>query len=116
VSRRRIFQVLLFLALGMILVMATSPADHSAATGINDKVGHVMAFILLGLLSQQAYPSKCSDWVLYAWLLAYGLGIEAIQYFIPERSFSLLDLVADAAGLLIAFTFMLSIKQAVRAP
>jgi VanZ family protein len=33
-------------------------------------------------------------------LLGYGLAIEIIQYILPYRSFSLLDLAADAFGLL----------------
>lgn len=114
-SQIRLFQVLLFLTMGITLAMATSQADHSATTGINDKVAHILTFILLGLLTQQAFPHLRKNWRSYTWLLAYGLGIELIQYFIPQRSFSLLDLAADAAGLCIAFVLMLSIKQAVRA-
>ena len=113
--RPSIFRGALFLALAIILVMATSTADHSAATGINDKAGHILAFVLLGLLAQQAYPESRDSWKLYGWLLAYGLGIELIQYFLPYRSFSLLDLAADAAGLFIAFALMLTLRQATRA-
>ncbi len=114
-QQTRLFRALLFLALGVTLIMATSQADHSATTGINDKVAHILTFILLGLLSQQAFPHLRKNWRSYAWLLAYGLGIELIQYFIPLRSFSLLDLAADATGLLVAYGLMLSIGQARRA-
>ncbi len=113
-SLQHIFQALLYLAMGIILAMATSTTDHSAATGINDKVGHILAFILLGLLAQQAFPRHRMNWILYAWLLAYGLAIELIQYFIPERSFSLLDLAADATGLVVAFILMQTLKPAAR--
>lgn len=107
-TSQRFFQLLLFLALGITLVVATSQTDHSAATGINDKVAHILTFTVLGLLAQQAFPHLRENWRSYAWLLAYGMGIELIQYFIPQRSFSLLDLAADAAGLALAFVLMLA--------
>ncbi len=110
-----LFKILLFLALGMTLVIATDQADHTATTGINDKVAHILTFILLGFLTQQAFPHLRENWRSYAWLLTFGLGIEIIQYFIPERSLSLLDLAADAAGLLVAYALMLSIRQVTRA-
>jgi len=114
-SRARIFQVLLFLALGIILIMTTDPAPPAVTASVNDKLAHITSFLILGLLAQQAYPQLITGWPLYIWLQAYGLGIELIQYFIPERSFSLLDLAADAAGLLIAYALMLSIRQVTRA-
>lgn len=32
-------------------------------------------------------------------LLAFGLQIEIVQYFLPNREFSLLDVVADGVGI-----------------
>lgn len=32
-------------------------------------------------------------------LLAFGLQIELVQYFLPNREFSLLDVVADGIGI-----------------
>ncbi len=114
-SRVRFFQALLFLVLGVILIMTTDPAPPAATAGVNDKLAHVLSFLMLGLLAQQAFPRLKTGWPLYTWLLTYGLAIELIQFFIPERSFSLLDLAADAAGLLMAYAFMLSIRQVTRA-
>ena len=91
--------------MAVILALSTSTTDHSATTGINDKVGHILAFILLGFLAQHAFPGRQKNLYLYAWLLVYGLSIELIQTFIPERMFSLLDLMAESGckGLLIGF-------------
>jgi len=111
----RFFQALLFLVLGVILIITTDPAPPAATADVNDKLAHALSFLMLGLLAQQAFPRLRTDWSLYTWLLVYGLGIELIQFFIPERSFSLLDLAADAAGLLMAYAFMLSIRQVKRA-
>jgi VanZ family protein len=74
--------------------------EETPLASINDKVGHTAAFLCLSFLLDFAWPR-------YSWglgklmpLLGYGLLIELIQYFLPYRSFSLLDLAADGAGLL----------------
>ncbi len=104
--------MLLFLALCITMVVATSKSDPTSATGINDKVAHILTFLLLGLLVRPAFPLLMNRLQPYLWLLSYGLGIEVIQYFIPSRSFSLLDLAADAAGLLLSVVLALTIRQA----
>ncbi len=115
IATPRLFQILLFLALCITLAVATSKSDLTSATGINDKVAHILTFLLLGLLVRPAFPLAASRLQPYLWLLTYGLGIEVIQYFIPTRSFSLLDLTADAAGLLLSVALALTIRQATRA-
>jgi VanZ family protein len=41
-------------------------------------------------------------------LFAFALQIEIVQYFIPEREFSLLDVVADMIGVGIGWIVMLN--------
>ena len=111
----RLFQILLFLALCIILAVATSKSDLTSAAGISDKFAHILTFVLLGLLVRPAFPLWRNRLQPYLWLLSYGLGIEVIQYFIPWRSFSLLDLAADALGILLSVLMALTIRQATRA-
>lgn len=71
------------------------------ATTINDKVGHIVAFLLLAFLADFSFPNEGFGWSKILPLLGYGLLIEIIQYFLPYRLFSLLDLAADATGLVV---------------
>ena len=44
-------------------------------------------------------------------LMAFGLLIEVIQYFLPYRTFSLYDLGADAIGVLVYIIWTPVLKQ-----
>lgn len=65
---------------------------------LSDKLNHVAAFFVLSLL---AYGSRYPHPFRYqlAFLGFYALFIECVQYFLPNRFFSLSDIVADLLGL-----------------
>ena len=94
-------RLLLALALLVITSMALTPSPGAVQEAVNDKLGHLMAFTLLALLVHASWPERDFDWRLGLPLLGYGLAIELIQHFIPNRFFSLLDLLADAGGILL---------------
>ncbi len=104
-TRAEITSARTVLALTLIAVMylATTPVHYPVVEDINDKVNHIAAFAVLALLADLSFP-RHGFWLPKALLLlAYGLGIEVIQYFLPYRTFSLLDLLADAAGVTLLF-------------
>lgn len=68
---------------------------------LSDKLQHAAAFFVLAFLLDFAWPHRPWKWTKWLPLLGYGLFIEVVQYFIPFREFSLWDLAADAAGLLL---------------
>ena len=82
---------------------ATKKLDFPPDVNLNDKVIHAVVFFGFALLVDLA-SSRKPFWL---WkglpLLAYGIGIEVVQYFAPFRSFSVADMVADFAGILIYF-------------
>ena len=72
--------------------------DFSAAQTLNDKVLHVLAYIVLmvwfgGIVPRQYY------YRLFLALLAYGGAVELLQSLTDYRSMELADLLADTAGL-----------------
>lgn len=68
---------------------------------ISDKVHHAFAFYVLALLLDFALPRTEFGLRKFFALMAFGVAIECAQYFLPWRQFSLLDMVADAVGLLL---------------
>lgn len=95
-------RLLLTLALGATTYFTTTDLTHTAAAEeINDKLAHVISFLVLAKLADLSFPQRRYDWAVWTPLLFYGLAIEIIQYHLPYRSFSLLDMVADAGGLLV---------------
>ena len=67
----------------------------------SDKINHVLAFGFLTLMVNISYPQLSTLKKLFC-LLTYGLALELIQYFLPWRSFSVADIVADIIGIVLA--------------
>ena len=99
-DRAMLFRVLLVIALTTIFFLATTRLTLPVAADMNDKVNHALAFFLLALLVDLAFPLWTFRTKALV-LIAYGLSIESTQAWLPYRSCSLLDLGADAGGLIL---------------
>ncbi len=88
------------------------PSSELPEVDMSDKTEHLLAFFALMVLAGLAYRDRLLLPVLAAWLVAYGIAIECVQFFIPSRSFSVLDMVADAAGVLPAWWLLHQLGRA----
>src|SRR6478735_5340932 len=71
-------------------ILMLLPAQDLPKVNLWDKAEHAGTFIALMALATLGYHQKYSAQRL-AWLLiAYGIAIECLQFFIPSRSFSVL--------------------------
>ncbi len=95
----------LFYCLLIFSLSAQSDLAAVCPVAIPDKIAHLVeyagfGFLLMRILRylqpETAYV-KHLFWVLTAALI-YGLSDEFHQYFVPNRQFSLMDLLADGAG------------------
>lgn len=89
---------LLFL---LVSYLALTPQPLDLSSG-NDKSNHLLAFFSLTLLLRHGWP-RLSPWrSVLGVMLAYGIAIELLQQLVPGRDSSLLDIVADLTGTLLA--------------
>jgi VanZ family protein len=95
------FRMFLLAALAVITHLATTPQQYPVVQHIWDKANHFLAFYVLALLIDFSFPKTNLGISKVITLLTYGILIEVIQSFIPNRSASLLDLVADGIGIAI---------------
>lgn len=83
--------------------VATITLEFPEAIDVNDYLKHLIVFFGFAVLMDLAI-SRHPFWL---WkglpLLIYGAIIEIMQYFSPDRSFSLLDWLADFSGILLYF-------------
>ena len=97
VSTRMVVITLMLLGIWVATKKLELPPD----VNINDKFIHVVVFFGFAVLVDLSSSRK----PFWFWkglpLLAYGIGVEVMQYFTPFRSFSILDMVADFAGILL---------------
>jgi VanZ family protein len=108
-----LFRLALSSAVIIILYLTTTPTDYDVAHTINDKLSHALAFLFLSLLADFSFPLQRFSWAKTCPIFAYGLMIECIQYFLPYRSFSLLDIAADTLGIVI---YAVSVPLVMRLP
>lgn len=93
-------KLILWIVVSAIFYLATTSVDHKVQSTFNDKFNHLIAFGVLSFLSHIAFQSQ--HWLKWATVLfGYGLLIELVQYFLPYREFSLLDLATDLLGIVL---------------
>ena len=88
-----------WVCLAAVLYLALSPTAPVSPSGW-DKVNHVFAFSVLGVLGLTAWPGR--HWRVAACLVAYGCAIELLQVLTATRQADWQDVVADVAGLCLA--------------
>ena len=96
-SYQKEFRILFWLALFTSYIFALLPntlAPH--VPQVSDKVHHIFAFIVLGILLRFSY--RISYWYALFILFGYGVIIELSQYFLPTRSADYQDVMADLIG------------------
>lgn len=70
------------------------PGDHG------DKLGHGIAYFVLTLWFVQLYLSGKKRLLVVSACLALGIGLECAQMLTEARSFDIVDIAADAAGVM----------------
>ena len=99
-----VFRVLFWLALIGSYIFAVVPQDMAPKVGsLSDKSIHFIAFAVLTLLLRFAYSITWFQTFLL--LFVYAVFIEFSQFFTPNRSAELLDVVADVIGIGIGLLF-----------
>ena len=81
--------------------MALTPLAHKVATSVSDKKLHLLAFGYLSIAFWWAFPRWGTSYIAVVALVSYGVLIELLQGFIPNREASFADLVADCIGILL---------------
>lgn len=98
---RALFYVTLF-AVTVLAVMPTyEPLPMNEWIRFSDVLNHFAAFTVLYLLHARGF-AWISPLHRSTLLLLYGIGIEIVQSFLPNRSASFADILVDATALLFA--------------
>lgn len=97
------FKFVFFACILAIEYLATTSLEIKPIENSWDKANHFIAFVTLYLTLSFAYP-KLQVVAKLLLLLIFGLQIEIVQYFLPNREFSLFDVVADGVGIGIGIT------------
>ena len=99
---KKLSQYSFFICIIVIEYLATTTRTIEVVEYSWDKANHFIAFMVLYILLSLGYKHlNLVKKVMI--LLAFAIQIEVVQYFIPGRDFSLLDIFADMVGLFIGW-------------
>lgn len=93
---RRLLRIAFYAAAALVAALSLAPSTTLPPTSIGDKMEHVIAYAVLGLLG--AASSKRGVMRVILGLAVFGAAIEMLQTFSPGRSPDPLDVAADIAG------------------
>lgn len=76
------------------------PVEKIPLSNWNDKLQHLLAFIVISGLVDAAWPGSHFNWKKMLFVAAYGGLIEVLQSFTGYRNMSIADLLTDIIGAL----------------
>ena len=108
-----LLRVAFWVLIAAIATLSLIPYDGDVLANQRDKLAHLITYALLMVSARWAYPQSQAIKLALA-LVLYSLALELGQLAVPGRYFSLLDMVANAAG--VALGLLLATQLLARLP
>ena len=114
-GRKGFYKLLFFTVILIVVFIFAIMPNETILEGYTygDKVKHLFAFFTLSFLLNRASSDMAQRFRNMSALLLFGIFIEFVQYYLPERSTSIEDVFADVAGILL-FQVLYSFAKEVR--
>ncbi len=105
-----LLKILISFQLIMMTFLSLKSQHDIIQVSLNDKLLHFMAYSTLTLWLYLLFSSKTILIKSLFLLFLYGLFIEFLQYFIPNRYFSVMDILANFLGIFVTTMVVKKIK------
>lgn len=96
------FRLMFYAVLIAGCVLAFAPANQTLHAQFNDKLLHAVGFFCIAISAHFAHPNAKAVFPVMG-LALFGLMIEVVQAYLPYRSFSWADWVADLVGIFLYY-------------
>jgi VanZ family protein len=100
-------RLVLALSVATISILSVIHVSQQSNMPFIDKIEHAAAFAWLAACAHLAYRNR--ERLNVVVLSIYGMAIECVQWWLPWREFSLLDWVADVAGIMLWLVLLRSV-------
>lgn len=107
------WRALFCLSLMAITWLGFTSEPYPIPSAASDKVNHLLAFMELAILARLGWPS-IGHLVPLLVLTGYGIALELGQAITPWRDFSVLDVMADVAGILAGYLLLAAVLKITR--
>jgi VanZ family protein len=96
--------------IGLIVVITLSvmPSAPLPDMDVSDKLGHMAAYTALAVVGGMAFRGRSALWILAAALVLLGMGLEFVQEFVPGRTPSGYDMLANVVGIALGSAAVIS--------
>lgn len=101
------WRTLLALQVALVCWLAFSPPSPPGGFTLPERADHVLAFAAMAVSARHGWARAPGGTMAMA-LLAFGLFIEAVQHFLPDRSAEWLDVLADGLGIALGLALSLA--------
>jgi len=91
--------IICFYALYVLIItyFSLTTIEHTISKSVWDKASHFIAYLILVILIRMVHV-RFNYLTCVITCFSYSFIIECIQYFIPDRNFSILDMLANLLG------------------
>ena len=113
-THRSLHYLLLFVWAGEVTALAVGELLPGSMLQFrhmpNDKLLHFGGYFVAAALAPAAFESRLRASLVSMGLVLFGVLLEFIQRFVPGRTFSLADMAANTAGVLLGLTLGLGLR------
>ena len=99
-----------YLLIALYTYLGLTPSPEKTVPVFNDLLMHFAGYAVAAISISFARP-YWPLWLRMAFLLAYSIAIEIAQHFNPPRTFSLMDIVANLAGIVLGLALLYVLQR-----
>ncbi|MGB3610846.1 MAG: VanZ family protein [Cellvibrio sp.] len=107
---RPLCHVQFWIMIAIYTVLGLSSNPGSMVPVFNDLLMHFWGYLVAGISISFAWP-RAPYWQRAAFLLGYSIAIEIAQHFMPPRTFSGMDILANFSGILVGLGLFVLLKR-----
>ncbi len=96
---------------GFVVLMSVMPSFGAGIKHSPDMMAHFAVYALMGCLGLFMVSTLCHKLTVLAGIIFLGMSIELVQHFIPGRTPSYEDIVANSLGVLFGIALFVVIKH-----
>ncbi|MEJ2116128.1 MAG: VanZ family protein [Gammaproteobacteria bacterium] len=100
--KQKYVKVLFWISAIVVLVLSSMPGTLNYSVHNLDKLAHLLTFFSLSILLLFSYKFAKPFFTTASLMALFGLVIEILQRYVPNRVFSMTDFAADILGIALA--------------
>ncbi len=100
---QKLLRIIFFISIISVYILCILPVNNISPVQFEglDKVVHACIFLYLSVLLFLCKFTSSKHFYQFFFLFLFGVIIELTQYFLPWRSFEILDIIFDTLGILL---------------